>query len=145
MKPVVVSFKVGDFEFSLSVLVCLVQPFTSSPAVARHVLFSFVSPGIQVFQPCHGSTMVSMGRITHRCAGVKVGAAFRLPCINGSLLIQLCDELDGDRFGSSPLSGLVRLYQRLCFWQGKVSFLQACARRTVCCCSLHPVYIKTEF
>lgn len=131
-ETVVAPFDVSDFELSLSALEHLVQSFTSSIAVARHVLISFVSPGIQVFQPCHGSTVVSVGRITHHCSGVKVGAAFRLPRINDSLLIQPCGDLDGGRFGSSPLSGLVRLYQGLCFRQGKVSFLQACAHGTVC-------------
>lgn len=122
MKPVVAPFKVGDFELSLSTLEHLVQSFTSSTAVARHVLISFVSPGIQVFQPCHGSTVVSVGRITHRCAGVKVGAVFWLPHINNSLLIQPCDELDGDRFGSSPLSDLVRLYRSCAFGKVKSPF-----------------------
>jgi len=50
------------------------QSSASRTAAARHVPISFVSPGIQAFQPCHGSTAVPVGEVTRRSAAVKVGA-----------------------------------------------------------------------
>lgn len=87
---------------------------------------------------------MSVGGITHRRAGAKVGAAFPLPCINDSSLIQPWDEFDGGRFGFSPLFGSGATVPELCaFGKVKVALLQA--RSSLCRCSLYPLYMKTEF